>query len=66
MSDDRLLQLLAEQTIALQKLAKEIADSRLDNEIIQSNAEQRYMDLLANSLADYIHDPQSKLTFGSW
>ncbi|XP_037040283.1 uncharacterized protein K02A2.6-like [Bradysia coprophila] len=64
--NEKLLQLLADQTVVLQELAKQIAVNKLDNDALQTNAAQRSMDLLANSLTSYIHDPLSKFTFSTW
>lgn len=69
MADKEFSQFLAAQTVALQELAKQIAESRIDNDKflkLQTNVEQRSMDLLANLLTEYIHDSQSKFTFSTW
>ncbi|XP_037028712.1 uncharacterized protein K02A2.6-like [Bradysia coprophila] len=64
--DEALLKLLADQTLALQELTKIVVANKLDGDAIHANNAQRSMDLLANSLTDYMHEPQSKFTFTTW
>lgn len=66
MADPEVLTLLREQMNAMQILITHMVENKRDNDILQTNATQRFMDLLGNSITEFMYDPQSKVTFGTW
>lgn len=57
--------LIAQQTQALELLMNKL-NERNHNTPLPDNSTQEIMDILANSMKEFCHDPQSKVTFGTW